>query len=303
MSVDATRYVWKLPKSAVSPFEKLILLAIADRCGESGECWPSIARICKDTNLSEDSVIKYRQNLIKKGILKYTGMFMGRSKQIPVMKLMVDDWREGTPGLDSFDPPPVATGRCQRGVEKFISPPGDGGGYHPPVATQNLKEEPKRKDLLCAHFFETFWTLYPKKKAKDSCKIKWKAKNLDKHAEEIIAKLKEQIDHDDEWRHGFIPNPLTYINQNRWKDDITPPKPKTPAIQERSPVALKEISPAIRFNGFMTDFTLCQKRGHIQKDATPPSIKRWEEEGCPEQATAYAKKYNIWGVSQVSKKP
>jgi pyocin large subunit-like protein len=138
MSVDATRFVWKLPKDTVSPLEKLILLAIADRCCERGECWPSISRICKDTNLSEDAVRRNRASLIEKGLLIYTGKFEGRSKQIPVMKLAVKEWREGEYFDDEIDPPVPATPSHERGV-----PLAEKGGYPPVPATQNLKEESK----------------------------------------------------------------------------------------------------------------------------------------------------------------
>jgi hypothetical protein len=95
MSVDATRFVWSLAKKLISPTEKLILLAIADRCGERGECWPSISRIIKDTGYTRDTVFRARSSLIKKNILRLTGEYKGRTKQIPVMQLMCDSWREG----------------------------------------------------------------------------------------------------------------------------------------------------------------------------------------------------------------
>ena len=95
MSIDATRFVWKLPKSAVTPIEKLLLLAIADRCGERGECWPSISRLEQDTNIDRRTIIRHRNKLLEKGILVYTGEMRGARNLIPVMRLMVQEWREG----------------------------------------------------------------------------------------------------------------------------------------------------------------------------------------------------------------
>ena len=69
--------------------------------------------------------------------------------------------------------------------------------------------------------FEIFWNLYPSKKAKKKCEEIWKRRKLDSIAEEIIAKLKIQIETDDQFKRGFIPNPTTYLNQDRWNDEPT----------------------------------------------------------------------------------
>lgn len=68
--------------------------------------------------------------------------------------------------------------------------------------------------------FNDFWSRYPIKKSEDACFKKWKFQNLDSIADEIISKLDMQILNDRAWLGGFIPNPLTYINQKKWKDEI-----------------------------------------------------------------------------------
>ncbi len=73
--------------------------------------------------------------------------------------------------------------------------------------------------------FDSFWNLYPSKKAKKKCLEIWKRRKLGMMAEEIFSKLKIQIAEDDQWIRGFIPNPTTYLNQDRWDDDISIPKP------------------------------------------------------------------------------
>lgn len=69
-------------------------------------------------------------------------------------------------------------------------------------------------------FFEKFWELYPFKKKKKSAKQIWIRNNLEEIGNEIIAKLKEQINNDRQWLDGFAPLPDTYLRQERWKDDI-----------------------------------------------------------------------------------
>ena len=68
--------------------------------------------------------------------------------------------------------------------------------------------------------FDEFWKLYPKKVARKPCLAKWKARKLDRVADQIIENVRERIEKDSQWLRGFVPNPLTYINQDRWEDPI-----------------------------------------------------------------------------------
>lgn len=72
--------------------------------------------------------------------------------------------------------------------------------------------------------FESFWKLYPTKKGKKQCEDKWRRLKLDDQAEQIVAALQNQIANDDQWKRGFIPNPITYINGARWNDEISQPR-------------------------------------------------------------------------------
>ncbi len=68
--------------------------------------------------------------------------------------------------------------------------------------------------------FEDFWNIYPVKEAKKACIKKWERLGLDKMADEIIAKVDLQLLNDRKWISGFAPNPLTYIIQERWNDEL-----------------------------------------------------------------------------------
>ena len=95
MSVDATKATWKLGKT-ITAIQKLLLLSLADRAGEDGECWPSLKRIMSDTNLDRHTVVDNRKILVEKGFIQMTGEMKGRTKLIPVMRLTYIDRREGT---------------------------------------------------------------------------------------------------------------------------------------------------------------------------------------------------------------
>jgi len=73
--------------------------------------------------------------------------------------------------------------------------------------------------------FEEFWAQYPSghRKAKKRCREIWVRKRLDERADEILADLARRPESDDQWIQGFIPNPSTYLNQERWGDDYRAP--------------------------------------------------------------------------------
>lgn len=70
--------------------------------------------------------------------------------------------------------------------------------------------------------FEEYWSALPpgkKVKRKEAEKL-WKSKKLDAMADQIIADVKNRIENDDRWRRGYIPDPPTYLRQERWNDEI-----------------------------------------------------------------------------------
>lgn len=68
MSLDATRWAWSIKD--ITPSQKITLLSLADRAGESHKCWPSIARIEVDTCLNKRTIMKVISELEDMGLLK-----------------------------------------------------------------------------------------------------------------------------------------------------------------------------------------------------------------------------------------
>jgi uncharacterized protein YdaU (DUF1376 family) len=98
--------------------------------------------------------------------------------------------------------------------------------------TKTLTEEEKEKEtpkppLSAAptERFEEFWSVWPaskRKVGKAAVQAKWKAKHLDKVADQIIAHV-AAMKGTEQWLTGFDPAPLTYINQRRWEDENSAP--------------------------------------------------------------------------------
>jgi len=69
--------------------------------------------------------------------------------------------------------------------------------------------------------FETFWKAYPEKKGKKPSWEKWQKINNSRPSLEILLNAIKNQKQSDNWKKGFIPNPLTWLNQARWEDEIT----------------------------------------------------------------------------------
>jgi hypothetical protein len=80
-----------------------------------------------------------------------------------------------------------------------------------------LKKQDKKQ--TCLHF-EKFWNAYPRKENKKKAIEAWKRNNLDQRFEMVIADvLKRKVQHKP-WTLGYTPHAVTYINQERWNDEI-----------------------------------------------------------------------------------
>ncbi len=74
--------------------------------------------------------------------------------------------------------------------------------------------------------FAKFWETYPKKVGKDAAVSAWKRKVKAPETIGAVLTAVDQQKRSDEWKKEegkFVPNPATWLNQGRWKDEA----PKT----------------------------------------------------------------------------
>ncbi len=69
--------------------------------------------------------------------------------------------------------------------------------------------------------FDEFWSIYPIKREKKKARDKWKAKRLDAIADQLIADVRNRIKSDEQWLRGFAPHATTYLNGERWEDELS----------------------------------------------------------------------------------
>lgn len=80
----------------------------------------------------------------------------------------------------------------------------------------NLK--PNSKTLVLSDAFVSFWNSWPsgeRKVAKGQCAAVWNRKKLDASATEILAHV-TAMKFSDSWKGGYVPMPMTYLNEARW---------------------------------------------------------------------------------------
>lgn len=69
--------------------------------------------------------------------------------------------------------------------------------------------------------FEEFWSAYPRKENKKKAFDIWKRKKIEEIAETVIADVLKRKKQYSQWKSGYIPHATTYLNGERWNDEIT----------------------------------------------------------------------------------
>jgi hypothetical protein len=88
--------------------------------------------------------------------------------------------------------------------------------------SRSLEQQAARSRSNRADRFDEFWSEYPVKKGRAEAESKWKRRNLDAIADQIIADVKRRKAEDRQWLDGFAPHGSTYVNGKGWEDAIEP---------------------------------------------------------------------------------
>ena len=142
MSVNATRFAWEcdLSKTTKRSAKRLVLLALADRANKENTCFPSIARVVKDTGMDRKTVMNTINDLITIGLVLDTGERKGGTNQVRVLKINVDTVKQKSYPQSCSD---SSNKQCEISKETVVNLPINGvefpsnGGK---FGTQNLKE-------------------------------------------------------------------------------------------------------------------------------------------------------------------
>jgi len=78
--------------------------------------------------------------------------------------------------------------------------------------------ETETEKYIVQNEFARWWKTYPKKVGKKPALAIWK--RIKPKTDLLIADVENRIKNDRQWMEGFIPNPTTYLNQERWNDEL-----------------------------------------------------------------------------------
>lgn len=221
MSVEAITWALRQPISHSSA--KFVLVVLANcASAERAHAWPSVAYLASATGQDRKTVLANLQRLQSWGLIEDTGKRVGDTKQIVVYKLIC--------GPDLFAEAAGGTVPKTEQSQKRNSP------ENSPKQSRFSREESQKRDTepsitnknpnssaqRFALRFNEWWAVYPKRVGKEPCRKKWRAKGLDELADQLIADVRNRMANDGRWLEGFIPDPLTYLGQQRWEDDVQP---------------------------------------------------------------------------------
>lgn len=153
-----------------------------------------------------------------------------------------------------FNPPTGETSeRDQNSVSDFSQTTGrviaDQGNAiaeqsnQPPQTTEPKTPAPSSAAPPSPAGFDEFWQQYPAKVAKPAALKAWRKLKPGQALQDAIAKdIAIRKENDRKWVDGFVPNPATYLNQERWNDDIQPLK------QQSKPMSKHDQNMAVLAN-------------------------------------------------------
>lgn len=224
---------WALSQKTGSHAAKSVLLILANRANQDGICWPGLTGIAEQTELSRRSVITQIKKLIECGCISVESR--GHQSNIYALNMgsepdsLVKDVHHTSEGRS-----PAVVNHVHLGSEPR-SP-------EPSITQNKPKSNPKRS----SDRFEDFWSVYPKKVKKVDSLKKWKLKNLDAIADTLIADVENRLANDGRWLEGFVPDPTTYLNGERWNDDLEPRR------MNKKKTYAEELADGMRDKGMIT---------------------------------------------------
>ena len=95
------------------------------------------------------------------------------------------------------------------------------------TTNKNEKNERKKNKSTSTGYtneFEKFWSSYPKKVGKGAAFKTWKSLNGTRPEVDEIVRVIEKQKQSEQWKKQggqFIPNPQTWLNQERWLDELS----------------------------------------------------------------------------------
>lgn len=201
---------------------------------ELGQCYPSRKKLAKNLSCSIRTVDASLNELIEQGFLKKENRISGNQKQTNLYQIHIlsgggsvepmDFEQMGISDVDEF--------KFRGGVVQILHEGGANSAHrtisnelYPPIIPQRgMVKKPISTENEYSQEFETFWKLYPNKKAKFKAYQAWLKLNPGGELVEKICSAVEIHKQTDQWMNDggiYIPHGASWLNGRRWEDEIT----------------------------------------------------------------------------------
>ena len=197
------------------PMARLLYAEITALAQADGACWARTEYFCNLYGVVESTVYRWLGELKKNGYIssmpmEKNGMVVGR--RITLISELPASSQKSEDDLSKMSDTPSqkSEGLYRKNNYNINNTP------LPPKGESGAEE---KADKL----FATFWAHYPKKQDKKKARRAWaKIKGLDKLFPAIMRSLMAQCQSEQWTREGgkYIPMPSSWINGERWEDDL-----------------------------------------------------------------------------------
>ena len=198
MSHIATNWAWQI--KGLRPSTKIVLLHLADRHNPDNGCFPSINLLARDCEMSVRTVHSKLDELEKKSLIRRIPRHRPNGSQTSNEYLLMINPMQNLQG----------------GSEKIAGETPQKLPTHNQVSNNLVNEQ----NIFWEKIFEEMWLLYPKRVGKGAAKQSWMKSCKKINVGELSSCLRAYISSIKNADKKFIPHLSTWLNQERWNDDL-----------------------------------------------------------------------------------
>ena len=205
---------WAFDQEIFPATNKFVLVAMANFASDTGSSFPGVETIRQITGLNDKTISNALKTLEDLDFIWDTGKKAGATGKVKVYQLPNDACAI-----------PPKKGVLKSGSNPVVIP--EESGSNTPLKDPLHIEEPVTgtKTPTFEAYFEAFWKSYPRHVNKSKAKAAL-LKALKKTSLETIIKNLSTQKKTDQWTKDngqFIPHPTTWLNGERWEDEVKIP--------------------------------------------------------------------------------
>lgn len=197
-----------MKQQGLKPATKIVLYWLADHHnGETGKCFPSLARLCKVTEMGKTALVGHLDTLEKLGLIERLRKYdnNGAFKSTDYVLTLKDDTlvRNTDNPCSDFAPPLVRNANTN-------------------LVSNNLGSKPytSSKDDEVNYYFDQLWEMYPRKVGKGQARKAYVAASKKIDFFDLLPKLEAYVSTLDGKDKQYMPHLATWLNGERWADEV-----------------------------------------------------------------------------------